>query len=97
MCTPASQTSEEDAALIAYADVDGQNSYADAQFRQAAASGIPLHGYRLDFLAYRGTKDARLAMRLCMALFEAAGRPVQRGAPRVFSEFLQGRGRQRRT
>jgi hypothetical protein len=54
-------------------------------------------GYRLDFLAYRGTNDACLTIRLYMALWEAAGRPGQRGAPRVFRDFLQRRGRQRRT
>ena len=52
-------STEEDAALIAYADVDDQNSYADSHFRQAAASGIAVAGYRLDFLAYRGNLRKR--------------------------------------
>jgi hypothetical protein len=90
-------TTEEDAALIAYADVDDQNSYADSQFRQAAASGIPLHGYRLDFLAYRGTKEcASDHAPLCGAIWSCWQASSTWGATCI-QRLLAGRGRQRRT
>jgi hypothetical protein len=89
-------STEEGAALIAYANVDDQNSYADSRYWQAIASGIAVAGFRTDFLAYRGSNDARLTICLYMALWEAAGRPGKRDKNRVFRDFLQRRERQRR-
>jgi hypothetical protein len=88
---------EEGDALIAYANVDDQNSYADSHYWQAFASGIAVANFRQDFLAYRGANDARLTIRLYMALWEAAGRPDKRDKNRIFRDFLQRRERQRRS